>query len=58
MIKLRSFLNISLRVLREIFDEAAYERFLARTRLPAGRGSYAAFLEEQQAFKARRPRCC
>lgn len=45
-------------VLREIFDEAAYARFLSRKQLLASRDSYAAFLNESAHAKARRPRCC
>lgn len=44
--------------LREIFDEAPYERFLARHQLEAGTASYADFCREHQQGKARRPRCC
>jgi hypothetical protein len=43
---------------REIFDEAAYARFLARGELVRGRESYAAFLQESGAARERRPRCC
>lgn len=44
--------------LAEIFDEAAYRRFLQRQcRLPSA-AAYAAFLREQEFAKARRPRCC
>ena len=44
--------------LREIFDESAYTRFLARHGLRVSRQSYAAFLHEQEFVKARRHRCC
>jgi hypothetical protein len=44
--------------LREIFDEAAYGRFLRRSGLMAGTESYAAFLRESEVAAARRPRCC
>jgi hypothetical protein len=43
---------------REIFDEAAYARFLARAEMVRSRESYAAFLREYGAVKERRPRCC
>jgi hypothetical protein len=33
-------------VLREIFDEAAYERFCAESRLAPGRSSYFKFLSK------------
>ncbi len=44
--------------LREIFDEAAYNRFLQRQGMKTSRAAYAAFLQEAQADRARRPRCC
>ena len=44
--------------LREIFDESAYARFLARRRMACSRESYAQFLREYGAVKERRPRCC
>ena len=44
--------------LREIFDEAAYARFLARTDQPSTRSAYAGFLREHAASQERRPRCC
>jgi hypothetical protein len=45
-------------VLREIFDEAAYSRFLKRERTERSRESYAEFLRENAIVTARRPRCC
>ena len=45
-------------VLREIFDENAYRRYLARTRSCPSRESYAAFLHELEITRAQRPRCC
>jgi hypothetical protein len=50
--------RILLSAIREIFDEAAYQRFLSRERLPVSAESYAQFLDEQAAATARRPRCC
>jgi hypothetical protein len=44
--------------LREIFDEAAYERYLDRQQECAGPTSYAAFLAESRSQRERRPRCC
>jgi hypothetical protein len=44
--------------LREIFDENAYARFLAREGLTSSRAAYAAFLRERAAMIERRPRCC
>jgi hypothetical protein len=44
--------------LREIFDESAYARFLARTGQSSSRAAYAGFLRERAASHERRPRCC
>jgi hypothetical protein len=43
---------------REIFDEAAYARFLTRAEMVRGRESYAVFLRESGVARERRPRCC
>ena len=45
-------------VVREVFDESAYARFLARHQLSSSREAYAAFWREHEQAKARRPRCC
>jgi hypothetical protein len=45
-------------ILREIFDEAAYERFLSRTQTASSPGAYAAFRQEFEEAKTRRPKCC
>jgi hypothetical protein len=44
--------------LREIFDESAYSRFLARHGISSCPRAYAAFLREQEGIKARHPKCC
>ncbi|MDP9269070.1 MAG: hypothetical protein M3P27_12200 [Acidobacteriota bacterium] len=44
--------------LREIFDENAYARYLARMDTTASRATYAAFLAERRAAELRRVRCC
>ncbi len=44
--------------LREIFDEAAYARFLSRARVASSSEAYAAFRREFEEAKVRRPRCC
>jgi len=44
--------------LREIFDEAAYERFLSRTQMASSPSAYAAFRQEFEEAKTRRPKCC
>jgi hypothetical protein len=43
---------------REIFDENAYERFLARTNSARSVASYRAFLREREASILEKPRCC
>jgi hypothetical protein len=46
-----------LAALREIFDEAAYRRFLERTGQRPSRISYREFLRQRLGTKPR-PRCC
>jgi hypothetical protein len=50
--------EIVLAVLREIFDESAYARFLARTGTVRSAASYRRFLCDREEAVARRPRCC
>jgi hypothetical protein len=50
--------SVLVSVLREIFDESAYARFLDRTKRASSREAYAAFCREGEVAKARRPRCC
>ena len=57
-VMLEGIRSIVLITLREIFDENAYARYLARTGVAASRVSYAAFLEERRAAELRRIRCC
>jgi len=45
-------------MLREIFDEAAYARFLSRAGTPSSSEAYAAFRREFEEAKVRRPKCC
>ena len=45
-------------VLREIFDEAAYERFCASEELRTGRESYAKFLDKAMQPAKQIVRCC
>jgi hypothetical protein len=45
-------------VLKEIFDESAYQRFLNRNELQSSSRAYAMFLRENEQAKSRRPRCC
>jgi hypothetical protein len=44
--------------LREIFDEAAYARFLERAGISSSSAAYSAFLREFEETKVRRPKCC
>jgi hypothetical protein len=50
--------RLLLAVLREIFDETAYARFLQRTRQASSPAAYAAFRREHELAQVRRPRCC
>jgi hypothetical protein len=56
--RLKSFPSIFNAALREIFDESAYARFLSQRQLVSSRAAYAAFRQEYETAKARRPRCC
>lgn len=51
-------LGILLATLREIFDEAAYERFLTRTQSQSSPDAYAAFWRERQSGPVRPSKCC
>jgi hypothetical protein len=50
--------SLLITVLREIFDEAAYARFLSRTQRASSTQAYAAFTRERESIQQRRPRCC
>jgi hypothetical protein len=52
------FAATMLAMLREIFDEAAYARFLRRAGVRSSSEAYAAFRREFEEVKVRRPRCC
>jgi hypothetical protein len=56
--RLKSSFRILLATLQEIFDESAYARFLTQRQLSSSRATYAAFRQEYEVTKARRPRCC
>ena len=58
MSHLREFFKTLLAVLREIFDENAYQRFLLRTNNVASVDSYRQFQREREAGVATNPRCC
>jgi hypothetical protein len=45
-------------VLREIFDESAYDRFLSRTHAFRSVASYREFTRERDAAMLKKPRCC
>jgi hypothetical protein len=45
-------------ILREVFDEAAYERFLLRSEMKSSTQAYGVFRREMDEAKARRPKCC
>jgi hypothetical protein len=51
-------LTIIRAMLKEIFEESAYARFLERHKLSSSREAYAIFLRETEATRVRRPRCC
>jgi hypothetical protein len=50
--------RIFLATLREIFEESAYARFLSRTQMVSSPAAYAAFRQEFEEAKTRRPKCC
>jgi hypothetical protein len=58
MRRLASAVRILIATLREIFDEAAYERFLRRRQIATSANAYAAFRAEFEEAKTRRPKCC
>ena len=58
MRRLREFFKTVLAVLREIFDENAYQRFLLRTNSAASVESYRRFQRERESAMATKPRCC
>ena len=51
-------LEIARQTLSEIFDEAAYARFLERHGIQSSREAYANYMRESAATRARKPRCC
>lgn len=55
---MRHFMATMLATLREIFDEAAYARFLRRAGVASSSDAYAAFRREFEEAKVRRPKCC
>jgi hypothetical protein len=55
---IRALAATMLAMLREIFDEAAYARFLQRSGVASSSHAYAAFRREFEEPRARRPKCC
>ena len=56
--RLTNAIQILHAVLREIFDESAYHRFLQRTHTSRSVASYRAFTRERDAAMLKKPRCC
>ena len=56
--RIRRTLSVIVSILREVFDESAYARFLERRQLRTSRDAYAQFLSESRQQRERRPRCC
>jgi hypothetical protein len=52
------FLRLMRAMLREIFEEAAYERFCVREGLAVNRSSYARFLLDTDRLNRTRVKCC
>ncbi len=52
------FFRIIRAVLREVFEEASYERFCARERIGMSRESYALFLKETDQAMHQKVKCC
>jgi len=50
--------RIMIATLREIFDEAAYARFLQRHQASSSPRAYASFWRERESAATRRIRCC
>ena len=57
MTYLKKTVQILITALQEIFDEAAYARFLRRTKTSSSPAAYAAFWRDRES-KAPKPRCC
>jgi hypothetical protein len=50
--------RIFLAVLREVFDETSYARFLQRAQMASSPEAYAEFWRERAQSHGRRQRCC
>ena len=51
-------IRILVAAMREIFDEAAYARFLHRMQMASSPAAYEAFWRERESSHERRPKCC
>ncbi len=58
MRRIVSIWRVFMAMLREIFDEGAYARFLRRGGIASSSEAYAAFRREFEEGKLRRPKCC
>jgi len=58
MRRLERIISLLMAILREIFDESAYKRFLAINGMVSSRAAYAQFIREREGIKMRTPRCC
>ena len=56
--QLRRLLALIRDVLREIFDEASYARYLERHSLPTSPRAYQAFLRDDERISSPKARCC
>ena len=57
MTRVKKAIRIFVAMMREIFDEAAYTRFLQMTRTTSSPAAYAAFWRERENQRPK-PRCC
>jgi len=58
MKRLAHAVPIALEMLREIFDEAPYARYLQRQKMSSSPHAYDSFLQEKEAAAAKRIGCC
>jgi len=56
--RVRRAISLIIATLREVFDEAAYMRFLEGRQIPSSRRAFAEFRREREAVTARSPKCC
>jgi len=58
MTRLAKAAQIFIAMLREIFDESSYARFLQRAELQSSTQAYAAFWHERESSYSHRQGCC